>query len=376
MAQTQFVGDYTAKTAEAKRLRALQEAMGKQTWDDGTVKTAANANFPGQEQINWGSALGKLGLAYMGRGAEEKAATAETEAQAAQMAAVSDAVAGGGDLTPEKIMQLQQLGIDAPTLKLMQGDKNKLGAITQAYGDRNQLRALLDTGTITQEKYDAALASIEANETAAEKLRREGEAYDQSVKRFAPDGSGPTSEEVKINLWRTDPALAAQVYGDKTAAGEGGGGSKRYDPERQANLALFNADKVEKLINENADEMFGTKQRSVAAINKYNAANPGSILSLGADIAGIPALESGPNTEMRIAGVNNAIQALALMAPASDTDFMAQLSTQANAIQSEEGARAVLKTIREAAEIYRKGGSMNPGVATTPPPEEEWGIVE
>ena len=374
MPETQFVGVYLAKAKEAERLRALQKAMGATTWDEGTVKTQGNGNFPGQEQVNWGSALGKLGLAFMGRDSEEKAVEAEAAQAEARMAGLKNLLSGGKELGPEQILQAEQYGVDPATIKLMQGTKPNLGAVTQAAATPAGRAALVQMGTITQEQADQMAAAADAGKSAEAKAAEEAYLFEQNNKRFAPNAPNqPTSEQVKIDLWKTDPKLAAQIYGDKTNAGEGGAGGGRYDRQRELDTLRANTAELRSLIEgPKGDDIFSFGQKA-AHTAQNTGERIGGITGGVMNAVGIAA-ETPEAALMRRIGQETALESLAKMAPASDADFRALMRIQANPIQTKEAAMEFIRLAERI--VARADAGEFDQAAPAAPSVEDWSIVE
>jgi hypothetical protein len=108
----------------------------------------------------------------------------------------------GGQMSPEDIIKMSQLGIDPATLKLMMPKSPNTGAITQGYSSRAGLEALKAMGVIDQAKFDAGIAALGEDD----KAKRELKAYEQSLKP-APVPRGLTMAEFA----RSDPEGYAKM---------------------------------------------------------------------------------------------------------------------------------------------------------------------
>lgn len=212
----EFVGDYRKAQKLAEALRKKEAAIGNLGVDSSPIVTQGAGAFPGQVQANYGAPLAQIGLALMGKRAGDKAAEQEEIADTKRMEAINaimqpapqqNAVGNGAagpatigagtrQMTPQSVMALQELGFDAPTLKLMQGDKPQLGAITQAATSEAGINALEATGTYSKEQADAARASLKASAAEAEEKEKRLIKYKEDNKKFAPQTPrGMTEQE-------------------------------------------------------------------------------------------------------------------------------------------------------------------------------------
>jgi len=227
-----FVGDYRTKQKLAEQLRARQKMLLGAQIDTGPIVTQGGGAAPTQVQANpWGN-LAKLGTAYFANQAGEKAGMAEEEASEARLQALQNimgqgataqGVAGspgqpaafGGaapQMTPEKALQLQSLGIDTSLIKGMMPKAPAIGALAQAAATSEGRAFLLQSGQINQEQYD--FLESKAKAAAAEKTdtEREMAEYKESIKRFAPtQGRGMT----EIEFAQQDPAGYAEYIAAK-----------------------------------------------------------------------------------------------------------------------------------------------------------------
>ncbi len=193
-----FVGEYKTKKKLADALRKRQDAIAGIEAPPATFETRAQGAFPGQVQANWLNPLTQMGTAYFGKKADEKATAAEEEAEAARAAALQQVIAGGSTgengqpspqqkyLTPENVLAMQGLGIDASTMKLLKEEKPAAGAITQAASSPAGIRSLVEMGIWTPEQGDRALAALESDTARKTQAEREQFDYEQIHKREAP----------------------------------------------------------------------------------------------------------------------------------------------------------------------------------------------
>jgi hypothetical protein len=321
---------------------------------------------PDWVQANWAAPAQQLGLAWMEKGQEERAGAAEAEAEAAkqaEMEAVMQQGASGGTITPEMAIKLQNLGVDAATMKLIMPSKTNLGAVTQAARDPAGIRALVATGTWTKEQGDEALAQLAVDKAADTQTERDQYKWEQQNKAFAPPSPNETDFDRKLALYKSDPETYAAIYGPK--GGAGGATTGRYDPAREAQVLKDTAATLRDTISKHGDEMFGVAQTGAALLRKTGSENPGSLIGNIAEAAGTK-LESPANAVMRSSAIDATLEQIAKMAPASDTDIRTLLANRANAFQSKESALEFIALMERVADRYKNGrGLFVPG-ATNP----------
>jgi len=211
-----FVNDYKTKMKLAQQLRARQQAMLNADIDTGPIVTQGQGAAPTQVQANPWGALAKLGTAYFAGQAGKNATAAEQEANDARMQALQGIMGQGAgaqgagnapgqpagfggaqqQLTPEKALQLQDLGVDAGLVKAMMPKADALGAMAQAANTRQGRAFLVAAGKMTKEQKD----SIDAEELAGEeeklKAKKTEYLFEQANKTFAPtQGRAPSELE-------------------------------------------------------------------------------------------------------------------------------------------------------------------------------------
>lgn len=350
-----FVGDYNERRAEAEKLRRrqlLMQTMGGKL-DTGPLVTPGNENFPGQVGINWGGNLAQLGHAFMNRRMDDRVAeseAAETDARNAALQQVLGQVSGqaaGAALSPQQLTQLQDLGVSPEALKHLIPKAPSAGAITQGATSLEGIAAMEATGIITKEQADR----LREARTQSEQTERERYLFEQENKRFSSKQPKESEADFKLRLLKEDPDSFAKIYGDKTKAGSGGRTSNRYDPAREAVVLGNVADQLEKLITEEGDEMFGTGQTIAAGAREYGS-KVGGVLGTAAEALGTKA-ESPANAQMRSLGVDAALESVARMAPASDTDVQLLLRNKPNAFQNKESALAFVRLMKVVSERYK-----------------------
>jgi hypothetical protein len=203
---------------------------------------------PSRVQANWAGPLAQVGMAYMGRGAEKKATEAEDAATAARMGALQQVMGGGvgqgGQLTPEQAVQLQELGIDGATLKLMMPKAANLGAVTQAARDPAGIRALVTTGQWTKEQGDQALAALEADQNKATQAEKDQYMFEQQNKSHRPTQG---RAETEIEWAQRDPEGWAEFQRKKAEAAMTGKPApvNPYEKKRQEEQAKIDVKTME-----------------------------------------------------------------------------------------------------------------------------------
>lgn len=174
---------------------------------------------PDQVQANWAAPIQGLGLAFMGNRQEAKAAEAEAEAEAAKQAemeaVMKQGATGQGTITPEMAIKLQNLGVDAATMKLLMPSKTNLGAVTQAARDPAGIRALVATGTWTKEQGDEALTQLAADKAAEVEASKAQYKFEQDNKSHRP---ATPRAETEIEWAQRDPEGWAKFQKDKARA--------------------------------------------------------------------------------------------------------------------------------------------------------------
>lgn len=192
-----FVGQYKTKQSEAAAARKKADALAKMGLDmSGEAINTGGFEYmspeggtmsaPGYTQVNYGDAIGKLGAAFMGRGAEKDATSAEDAAKTAQMEALKNVLGNGSALTPESVMQAEQLGMTPAMMKLVIPEKPSVGAVTQGAATPAGRAALVAMGAITQEQADQMGAAADAGSAAEAKAAQEAYLFEQQNKKFAP----------------------------------------------------------------------------------------------------------------------------------------------------------------------------------------------
>lgn len=218
--------DYLAKKKLADALRKAQERtaalqgtpMPNTIASPGAQGSGGVYSQPDQVQANWAAPIQGLGLAFMGNRQEQKATEAEAEAEVAkqaEMEAVMQQGSQGGTITPDMAIKLQNLGVDAATMKLIMPSKTNLGAVTQAARDPAGIRALVATGTWTKEQGDEALAQLAADKAAEVEASKAQYKFEQENKSHRP---ATPRAETEIEWAQRDPEGWAKFQRDKAKA--------------------------------------------------------------------------------------------------------------------------------------------------------------
>ncbi len=403
----EFVGDYKKKQKIVEALKRQQAALAGADFGPANTETRASGAFPGMTQANWGSALAKLGAGFLGGRAADKEATAEEEAQAARMAALKNifnpttepatgvtppptdpnnepmgigamqaqqnaAPAPGPqepfELTPEKIMALQEMGVDPSVYQHLLPEKPALGAEAQAAATKAGRKILVLRGRMTQaqaDEMDAAEDAASAKSIEDEKAMLK---YKAGLEYHAPTGN--SRDKVLGDMYASlanmppgTPEYQAQMariqqfeqLNDAESAGAGGKGAGRYDPAREAAKIGDVAGQLTALIDKHGEEMFSYPQKLYKAAQDIGQENPGEYIPKILQAAGTT-MESPANTVMRTLGIETTLESIAKLAPASDADIRLLLSKMPSAYNSEAGARAVITEMLRIKAKFESGG--------------------
>jgi hypothetical protein len=369
-----FVGDYRAKQKLAARLRERQKALLGADIDTGPIVTQGQGAAPTQVQANpWGN-IAKLGAAYFANQAGEKAATAETDAEALRMEALQNIMGGGAgaqgvgggpaqpgalggaapSMTPEKALQLQQLGVDSGLIKTMLPKAPAIGALAQASATPEGRAFLFTSGQITKDQYDTLESA--ATKAKADELKSERELaeYKESIKRFAPtQGRGMT----EIEFSQQDPAGYAEYIKAKNAGKPGA--TTPYDKkaaEEQAKQDVALAGGEEKLktgLNTVNEFIAANEKKPYTKGAKYRAMD---LVSEGA--TGKKASDFDPEVQIQEQAIQqfhlNAMEQMRGFGQVTENEQKIIAATQFDRYDSPEARTRKLKVIKDATETGLK----------------------
>lgn len=342
-------GDYRKKRRIAEALRQQQEALAASPRNSPTI------NESGYTMVNYGGiledALKPVLAAYTGK----KAGEAEDQAMAARREALSRL---NPDMTPQDMLALG----DEYDIEGLAG-----AAIERMMPEKEMTRAQKMT-LLAQNPALASMLGIPEEEVAgfqAEMARRAEEEYQQKLAfeddkarikagyRQAP--AGPAAPQLSAldqerKATMTPEEWAAYLRGKGGAGGGAGGAVGRYNPAREAQVLKSTAQELKSLISTKGEEMFGTGQ-AVAATAREAGEQIGGLTGTAIEMLGTKA-ESPANAAMRAMGIDAALEAVAKMAPASDTDVRMLLRSKPNAFQSKESALAFINLMEKVADRY------------------------
>jgi len=333
---------------------ALRSAPGMQSRSDSTFYIPANGASParivnndrGQMWNNIKDAVavaGSLGDVY----------NAEQDKKD-QSIALSQAAEDTGAMTPQKMMQLRNLGVDVETIKLMQGDKpDRLGQnqILQYGQTPAGMRAVnqLKPGTFSDEAIQAAAEAERAAHAQDVADKRE-----LAIAGRAPSaGRAPTDFE----MYQRDP----EAYSKFKAAGKSGSGGSGVTIDADGNLvanqsvanSVLNQDRkyaqeatdlydkatvqgdttkrIFERIKGSADPAMQDKLAQVSSANGYNSV---------AEILRTPNAFANNADAIKLA-----ISDARALAPVSNTDFDKLLSIYPTALSDPKAAASLFEEL-------------------------------
>jgi len=341
---------------------ALRSAPGMQSRSDSTFYIPANGASParivnndrGQMWNNIKDAVavaGSLGDVY----------NAEQDKKD-QSIALSQAAEDTGAMTPQKMMQLRNLGVDVETIKLMQGDKpDRLGQnqILQYGQTPAGMRAVnqLKPGTFSDEAIQSAVEAERAAHAQDVADKRElaiaGRAPSEPRARTELDVlmNGTDDERQRLENFK----LVTSGRGVYDQSGKvvpkpvmGRGGKAPIDPKAEMAKHVDMTNQLEAMLNDprSKDELFSTKQAIIVPAGEAAKAgdNPGVIGTLIGQAA--RGEKSPMATELDRWGQKQALVGIKELYPASNADIAMLLSMQAKAGDSRANMTSYLKQRR------------------------------
>ena len=273
---------------------ALRAAPGLQTRSDSTFYIPANGASPARIVNNErGQMWNNIKDAVAVTGALGDVYNAEQDKKD-QSIALSQAASDTGEMTPQKMMQLRNLGVDVETIKLMQGEKpDRLGQnqILQYGQTPAGMRAVnnLKPGTFSDEAIQAAAEAERAAHAQDIADKRElaiaGRAPSEPRARTELDVlmSGTDDERQRLENFK----LVTSGRGVYDQSGKvvpkpvmGRGGKAPIDPVAELNKSMEQTKQLEGMLNNPSSdtELFGTKQAIIVPAGE--AAKAGDILVL------------------------------------------------------------------------------------------------
>lgn len=231
----QDLQNYLLKKKQADQYRANQaqnQAMVQGANSD-ALYTPGFENAPPRVDVNWGSAIEKLGGGALGAYSGYKAGQAEDEAATARKTALEAMMGDKSPMTPERVEQLSQLGLSPEAMQMLVPEKDALGAVAQAASTPQGRAVLVMQGKMTQEQADALSAQESASAAAAAQAEKDQFLWEQQNTYRAP-----TKEraETELEFAQRDPEGYAKYVASKNAgdAPELSPYEKKFEQERAA----------------------------------------------------------------------------------------------------------------------------------------------
>lgn len=341
---------------------ALRAAPGLQTRSDSTFYIPANGASPARIVNNErGQMWNNIKDAVAVTGALGDVYNAEQDKKD-QSIALSQAAEDTGAMTPQKMMQLRNLGVDVETIKLMQGDKpDRLGQnqILQYGQTPAGMRAVnqLKPGTFSDEAIQAAAEAERAAHAQDVADKRElaiaGRAPSEPRARTELDVlmNGTDEERQRLESFK----LVTSGRGVYDQSGKvvpkpvmGRGGKAPIDPKAELAKHVDMTNQLEAMLNDprSKDELFSTKQAIIVPAGEAAKAgdNPGVFGTLIGQAA--RGQKSPMATELDRWGQKQALVGIKELYPASNADIAMLLSMQAKAGDSRANMESYLKQRR------------------------------
>jgi len=280
-----------------------------------------------------------------------RAEAAQAEAQAAaQQHALSEAMSGEG-MTPEKLIKLRSLGIDTDTLKMAFPEEDKLGMnqilqYGQTAAGMRKVNAL-KPGAFS----DEAIAQAEAAEAAALADERGWDREKALLGRSPREPRAPSDMERYLRASEEERAIMDRFRGKGGSGGGGGKGvytdaqGRRFDskgnelksPEQMADEGMNTAKRVRDILaSPDADEqLFSNKAIGRTFVKNVGDQDSNSLFNAAARTAAT-ALEPPLAMELRNIGIENVMNQVQKLYPATDRDVALLMSTTPQAGQNRE----------------------------------------
>lgn len=375
----------------ADALRATELVPGMQSRSASTLVTPGFGASPTRVQVNKrGNAWNAIKDVIAGVGGVV-GMNQERSARAAQEQALNEAMSSPEGMTPETMLRLRQLGVDADTLKLVAPKDNELGMNQIAqYGQTSAgMRTLnqLKPGTFS----DQYIAEAEARERAdAERLSAEKIRIAQESR--APSAPRTRSEIDVILGGDPDEIQRLQDYkmlvGGKGVYDESGkvipkptapktGRNAPADPKAElAKMEQQTADLEAMLSDPKSDEeLFSPKQAILVPAGE--AAGKGDNPSVTGTLTGQYARtkKSPMATRLERWGQEQALGRIKELYPASNSDIQMLLSMQPRPGDSRESVTNYLELRKQVLEKAKQGGYGEPTAPALTAAEDVWGSV-
>jgi len=291
-------------------------------------------------------------------------ALADQQAEQSDMqrrnAMIDEVMNDGSEMDARKLVKLQQLGIDTRQLGKMGASKSdglSMGQLYQSLGNNPAMAKLaLMQGQITQDQYDALKQGVE-----------EERAYKASLK--APsDGGGRERAETEAEFYRRDPegytswkmAQRGKAPPDPNAVVRDKKGNILLTPAQELDKMSADLDNYDAILKDpnSEKELFSTQQATFIPAFKNVGENAGLASRIAAQVA--QNKTSPLAARLDRAGVDQSLDRVAKLFPASDADIKLLLGQKPKVGDS----RASMEEyVRSAREIIRKSQSGDYGKA-------------
>jgi hypothetical protein len=317
---------------------------------------------------------------------------AERNAREQQQAALEEAMASPDGMTPETMLRLRQLGVDADTLKLVAPKDNELGMNQIAqYGQTSAgMRTLnqLKPGTFSEDY----IAQAEARENA-EAARKSDEQIRVAQASRAPAAPHSRSEIDVILGGNPDEIKALQDYKmlvggkgvydangnviPKPAATGKTGRNAPVDPKAEVARLERNLSELESMLTDpsSGEQLFSNKQAIVIPAGEAagKGDNPSVTGTLTAQYARTK--KSPMSTQLERWGQEQALGRIKELYPASNSDIAMLLSMQPRPGDSRDSMERYLALSKQVTKNLRDGVYGAPLQPADTAAEDVWGGV-
>lgn len=301
-------------------------------------------------------------------------ALADQEAESSDMqrrnAMIDEVMNDGSELDAKKLVKLQQLGIDTRQLGKMganQGDGLSMGQLYQTLGNNPAMaKVALLQGKITQEQYDALRQGVE-----------EERAYKASQK--APSGGGSDRAETEAEFYRRDPegytswkmAQRGKLPPDPNAVVRDKKGNILLSPAQELDKMATDLDNYDAILKDpnSEKELFSTQQATLIPAFKNVGENAGLASRIAAQVA--QNKTSPLAARLDRAGVEQSLDRVAKLFPASDADIKLLLGQKPKVGDSRASIEAYVKASRALIDKANSGAYGQAVVDSAPAVDDE-----
>lgn len=357
------LGDPLQTAAEKRRildaLRKRRASMDKSTAQEPYFSYQGKYVAP-----NYGGMLQNALDSFKSAKLDKELETAESDDAVARKAMLESVLSDEADLTPKKLLELSDAGVDPSTLKLLKPAKSaelSAGQLYQSLSNNPAMAKLaLMRGDITQEEYDAVSSGIEQERS-----------YKASLKSGGGGGGGRQRSETMAEWFQRDPeGYAAYKAAGRapTTGGSSRGGKNKVDPVKQMEDMKNTTLRLRSILDDpqSKEQLFSAKQRIVVPAIMDTGENAGLVERLASQAA-LGERSPMANEVQRLA-TEQSFDVVKQLYPASNSDIKLALSLQARVGESRESMERYLKA-RE--EIIRKAEMGEYGAPADAPEGDE-----